>query len=106
MKKRIILASIILALIPLAIRAIGQPKYSLLEANVEALLTPETGGEVVKCYCKTHCSLLMYVPPMQMEHIAEVTHAAITTEIVDNRNIPKSSLLEIRRLLLIIKALT
>ena len=54
MKKRIILASIILALIPLAIRAIGQPKYSLLEANVEALLTPETGGEVVKCYCKTH----------------------------------------------------
>lgn len=54
MKKRIILASIILALIPLAIRAIDQPKYSLLEANVEALLTPETGGEVVKCYCKTH----------------------------------------------------
>ena len=48
----------------------------------------------------------MYVPPMQMEHITEVTHAAITTEIVDNRNIPKSSLLEIRRLLLIIKALT
>lgn len=43
---------------------------------------------------------------MQMEHIAEVTPAAITTEIVDNRNIPKSSLLEIRRLLLIIKALT
>ncbi len=53
MKKRLFMVGIILALIPMAINAIGQPKNSLLEANVQAITVPGTGGVEVHCYCKS-----------------------------------------------------
>ena len=55
MKKMVVsIAVVTVAVAAMLVMILRSESSSLFDANVEALTRSESGGEVVKCYCKTN----------------------------------------------------